>query len=404
MRAHALEIFRAGIAAVDGRARTRDALRAHDDGAVWHLIAVGKAAAAMTLGAYDALGERVIRGLVVGKKGIPSGELLALPLRVLEAGHPLPDEASLRAGAEVQAFMAAAPGHARFLCLISGGASSLVERLPAGMDLAALVDLNRWLLASGLDIVGMNRVRQAVSCLKGGRLAVALGGRRCRALLMSDVSGDDPAVIGSGLLSPGRHDNSPPALPEALRPRLQFAPPPPATGDPVFAGVSFEIVARLEEALEAAGAAAIALGYPTRIERERVSGDASAAGERIARALVAGAPGATIRGGETTVRLPVRAGRGGRCQQLALAAAVTLEGEGDCVLLAAGTDGFDGPGEDAGALVDGQTLARGRRHGFNANDCLRCADSGAFLEAAGDLLSTGPTVTNVADLIVGIRN
>lgn len=391
--------------AVDGRTRTREALLAADDGGAWQLIAVGKASAAMALGAYDAFGERISAGLVVGKQGFPRDELAGLPSppRMLEGGHPLPDEGSLAAGAAIEAFIAAAPGNARFLCLVSGGASSLVERLPAGMDLTTLADLNRWLLASGLDIAAVNRARRAVSCLKGGRLAARLAGRPCRTLLISDVGGDDPAVIGSGLLSPVRDDGPLPALPGALRRRLRVAPPPPAPGDPAFSRVRFEVVANLERALEAAAAAAIARGYPARVTQERVTGDAAEAGERIARALRSLERGACVWGGETTVRLPAAAGRGGRCQHLALAAAMVLEGDPACVLLAAGTDGFDGPGEDAGALVSGCTLARARRRGFDAHDCLRRADAGAFLEAAGDLLSTGPTGTNVADLIVGIR-
>ncbi|MGH8494850.1 MAG: glycerate kinase type-2 family protein [Gammaproteobacteria bacterium] len=400
-RDHALESFRAGIAAVDGRLCVRKALRADDDGAAWYLIALGKASGAMTLGAHDVLGGRIAAALVICPHGYPCAELVSLPipLRIAEAGHPVPDQASLEAGAGLEQFIAAAPASARFLFLISGGASSLVESLPRGMTLADLVDLNQWLLASGLAIDAVNRVRQAVSCIKGGRLAARFAGRSCRALLISDVPADDAAIIGSGLLTPPAQGPMP-ELPVELCRRLRFATP---AGDRLC-GVRVEIVANSERAQAAAAAAAVALGYSGRVEPNRMTGDAAEAGERIARQLRSSAPGARVWGGETTVRLPARAGRGGRCQHFALAAAIALAGDTDCVLLAAGTDGFDGPGEDAGALVDGQTLVRGRLSGLDPQDCLRRADAGAFLEAAGDLISTGATGTNVADLIVGIRS
>lgn len=353
----------------------------------------------MALGARDALGDRPGAGVIVGPRGFADAELNKLPFRLIEAGHPLPDAGSLQAGAAIVALIERAPADASFLCLISGGASALVEHLPDGVDLEALVDLNRWLLGSGLDIAAMNRIRQAVSTLKGGRLAVALAGRTCLALLISDVPGDDPALIGSGLLCAARGPL--PRIPDGLRRRLRLAPPP-APDDPAFRSIRHEVIASPEVALEAARAAAEAAGYPAVVATERLRGDAAEAGSRIAQALTGGAPGVRLWAGETTVELPSEPGRGGRCQHLALAAAIELAGMNDCVLLAAGTDGRDGPGAPAGAIVDGGTLARGR--GRDARACLRRAHSGAFLEAAGDLLHTGPTGTNVADLVIGIRD
>jgi hydroxypyruvate reductase len=370
----------------------------------WHLVAIGKAAHAMVQGAYDALGERIDAGLVIGPHGFPRAAISALPipLCVLEAGHPVPDVASLEAGAALDRFIDSAPSGAPFLLLISGGASALVERLPQGATLAGLAGLNRWLLASGLDIAAVNRVRQAVSCIKGGRLAARLAGRDCRALLISDVAGDDPALIGSGLLAQEREDAGLPELPPAIRAGIRFAPRPgPAAARP--AAIRFEIVARLELAMDAARRAAAEVSPHVVACPERLAGDAAEAGREIARTLRSGAAGVYLWGGETTVHLPAAPGRGGRCQHLALALALALEGEHRWVLLAAGSDGFDGPGEDAGAIVDGGTLARGRLGGLDPLICLARADAGTFLEAAGDLLNTGPTGTNVADLIIACR-
>ena len=379
----------------------RDALRGLPGR--WHLVAIGKAADAMALGAHDALGHRIDAGLVIGRHGFPRHALnaLPLPLCVLEAGHPLPDAASLEAGDWLERFIDTAPAGAPFLFLISGGASALVERLPPGVTLDALARLNRWLLSSGLDIAAVNRVRQAVSCIKGGRLAARLAGRHCHVLLISDVAGDDPALIGSGLLVAPGEDVGLPEIPPAIRAGIRFAPPPRRAAQP--AAIRFEIVARLELAMDAAERAAAGMSHRVVPARERLAGYAADAGRRIARTLRSGDPGIYLWGGETTVQLPPAPGRGGRCQHLALAAAIALEGDRRCVLLAAGSDGFDGPGEDAGAVVDGGTVARGRLGGLDPHACLARADAGTFLEAAGDLLSVGPTGTNVADLVVGYR-
>jgi glycerate 2-kinase len=168
--------------------------------------------------------------------------------------------------------------------------------------------------------------------------------------------------------------------------------------------VTHHIVARLADALEAAAAAGRQLGHAVRLPPEFLHGEAATVGRQAARELLEGPPGLTIWGGETRVCLPDQPGRGGRNQHLALAAATILEGSADAWLLAAGSDGSDGPGEDAGALVDGGTLARGREWGLDPQRALREADSGTFLDAAGDLLHTGPTGTNVMDLLIGLRS
>jgi hydroxypyruvate reductase len=224
-------------------------------------------------------------------------------------------------------------------------------------------------------------------------------------LTISDVPGDDPRAIASGPLTPesdARFDQS--VLPEFVRDLLAHAPPLPAPDDPCFRDLHYRIIATNQEAKQAAAQAAGQIGYRSVLEPEFVDGDAAAAGTRLARALLESPAGVVhVWGGESTVVLPPRPGRGGRNQTLALSAARTLRGHDNVFLLAIGTDGSDGPTEDAGALVDGGTIARGAAEGLDAERALAAADAGSFLEASGDLVHTGPTGTNVMDLMIGLR-
>jgi glycerate 2-kinase len=367
------------------------------------LVAMGKAAAAMASGALDIIGDRLGRALVVTKSGHLDSTIANDPrFTCLEAAHPVPDHRSLAAGEALMSFLDHAPHDAELLFLISGGTSSLVEVLPPGVTLATLQKVNHWLLGSGLPIGEVNRIRQALSCIKGGRLANTLGGREARVLMISDVAGDDPAIIGSGLLHPAA--GSPAAISglpswlEALLARYGSA-----RDAGVDGTVAHHVIARLEDALEAAAVCARRLGYPASIIPARLDGDAVAAGRAIIDYLADKPAGIYLWGGEVTVRLPARAGRGGRCQSLALAAALEMRRHEPLALLAAGTDGTDGPGGSAGAMVDPETVSRGNAHGLDERHCLDAADAGRFLAASGDLLVTGPTGTNVTDLVVALK-
>lgn len=400
-----LKIYRAALDAVDGRRRVREVLAERPRPAAVRLIAIGKAAEAMAQGAFDAWEEAIEAGLLITKHGHVDAKLYQeRPLRVIESGHPVPDAASLEAGAALLAFMAQSPADARFLFLISGGASSLVEALAPGATLEDLQALNRHLLASGADIQTMNRLRKAVSKLKGGRLARQLAGRQALVLLISDVEGDDPATVGSGLLV-GSQERlvQPEELPSPLRHLLDGVPPAPQPDDPLFQGIELQIIARNADALAAAAERAQALGYTVHRHAEFIRGDAIHAGERLARQIVAGPDGVHLWGGEPTVELPPEPGRGGRMQTLALAAAPLFGGLRDVYLLAAGTDGGDGPTEDAGALVDAGTMERSTDGGVEPESALERADAGTALAAAGDLIQTGPTGTNVMDVMIGLN-
>ncbi|MEW7977033.1 MAG: MOFRL family protein [Candidatus Sedimenticola endophacoides] len=168
-------------------------------------------------------------------------------------------------------------------------------------------------------------------------------------------------------------------------------------------GVDLHLVATLDQAREAAAQRARELGYPTTLHRAFICADAENSGRRLALELLDLPPGVSIWGGESTVRLPPEPGRGGRAQHLALAAAQVIEGSRDLCFLSAATDGSDGPGEDAGGLVDGQSIARGVREGLDPAHALAHADAGRFLESSGDLITTGPTGTNVMDLMIGLK-
>lgn len=398
-------LFSAALERVGGRPAVRHALERDPPEGPVHVLAIGKAASAMAQGALDAADEQVQTGLVITKHG-HLGRAIEDDRRFqcLESSHPIPDASSLAAGTAVVDYLDGLPKGDELLLLISGGASSLVERLPQGLGADHLGELNRWLLGQHLAIDGINAVRRSISRIKGGRLARHLRGRRARLSLISDVPGDDPAVIGSGLFVPATAEPQlPDGLPGWVREAVSTVPAPPEPHDPSLAGLTRCLVATNADALQAVGERAEHFGLPVTVHREQLSGDALRAGEYVAASLVHGAPGVQVWGGETTVALPDNPGAGGRAQALALTAAACLEGHQGVWVLAAGTDGTDGPGDAAGAIVDRQTCFRGRQAGLDPEACLEAADSGRFLEASGDLLRTGPTGTNVMDVVIGLR-
>jgi hydroxypyruvate reductase len=358
----------------------------------------------MALGAVDVLGDAVVDGLVISKPGHLDRFLLEQAgLQAVEGGHPLPDENSLRAGDRLLDFIMRQPGDRDLLFLLSGGTSSLVEVLPVGIGLEQLQAANRWLLGSGLPIQQINLVRKALSAIKAGGLISHLGQRPVEALLISDVVNDDPAIIGSGLLvtDPGLDQglvalSLPDWLEDLVVANRKRASAP-------VRQISHKVVANLEMACLGAEAMARQLGYRVFRHPEFLSGDAERKGRELGRAMLNAEPGIHIWGGETTVRLPAHPGRGGRNQHLALAAAMEIAGHDNVCLLSAGTDGSDGPTEDAGALVNGGTLERAVMENYDAGECLCRADSGSLLSMTGDLVNTGPTDTNVMDLVVGLK-
>jgi hydroxypyruvate reductase len=404
-RTQLLQIYQAALRAVAGDHAVASWLQANPLEGEWAVSAVGKAAAAMARGAAQGLGGRLHSGLVITKHGHGDPALDPSHFRQLESAHPVPDGSSLDAGRALLGFLDELPEGLPLLFLLSGGASALVEVLPEGMDVDGLAELNRWLLGSGLPIGQMNAIRKRLSRIKGGRLAPYLKGRRCVQLLISDVPGDAPAVIGSGMLVADIGTTLPDAqrLPSWLGALLQSAEPAPSADAPFFRTIETHIIAGNEQAHRAAAARAGELGVTVHDHPDHFQGDAELLAERFSDELLGGAPGIHLWGGESSVRLPAEPGRGGRNQHLALAAARHLAGRDKVLLLAAGTDGSDGPTGDAGALVDGGTVSRGEEEGISAAEALARCDAGSFLEASGDLIETGPTGTNVMDLVIGWR-
>ena len=403
-RADLLRCFEAGVAAVSGRRSVAAKLRSSWRGERAAVVAVGKAAADMYAGALEVLQLKLHSALLVTKRGHLGGLASAPGLRLMEASPPVPDQSSLDAGDALLDFVAELPDTLPVLFLTSGGASSLVEVLAPSAGRGFLAELNQWLLGSGLAIGEVNRIRKRLSCIKGGRLAAYMGKRRVRNLLICDVPNDDLRAIGSGLLiphSPQDLDVSDFELPAWVSETLRT--PPPLAPLCAFSNIESEIVAGPADARRAAATAARRAGYTVYESDTLVTGDAAEAGRFVAATAMAGDPGMHVWSSETTVELPPQPGAGGRCQHLALGAAIALEGQRGLVVLAAGSDGTDGPGDYAGAVVDGDTLARGRAGGHDPAECLNRADSGTFLGESADLLRTGPTGTNVMDLLLALK-
>lgn len=385
------------------------------------ILAVGKAAAGMAKAAWRFYSEAVRRpaaprGLVI----VPHGTATDCPFPVRVAGHPLPDERGEAAAAELSRLVRTARESA-ILLLLSGGASSLLVAPRPPVTLASKVAVTRLLLGAGADIHELNTVRKHLSLLKGGGLLRMAGGRKVVTMILSDVVGDDPAVIGSG---PTAAD--PTTCADALEILRRFGLAgrvPGAVVRLLEAGIAGEVpetvkpreirrfdavnllVGSNRTALEGAAARARQLGYDVTVDHEPLTGDTTECARRRAAALITrtNRPGQCwLAGGETTVRVR-GSGRGGRNQEFALALVPFLEGRALAVL-SAGTDGIDGPTDAAGAFVDGTTAARARAARLDPGAALAANDSYTFFERLGDLFRCGPTGTNVIDVKIALSS
>ena len=362
-------IWDAAIDAVAGGAAVRNALNVDSPFAPDLIIAVGKAAAGMCAGALEVFPG--CAALIVTKYGHADDGITARRgVEVIESAHPIPDDNSLGAGRALLERMRAMPAGSRLLLLVSGGASALAEALPEGMSLDDLQAITDEMIAGGKTIAEINARRKQTSLIKDGKLIEAFRGAAIRVYAISDVEGDGIEVIGSGL------------------------------GDCRRAGACAEskIIASNTLARARAAACAADLGLEVRLDEETLYGDVFELAPRIGEQLRRAEPGVYIWGGEPTVILPPNPGRGGRNQSLALALAEYIDGRDDIGLLVAGTDGTDGPTDAAGGLVDGDTWGDAEE----ARTALARADAGPYLERRGALFVTGPTNTNVMDLVIAI--
>lgn len=419
------EILSAGLAAADPKVAIRNSL-AIENGAVLaggsqfeprrvFVIAAGKAAGAMAWSADELLGERISRGLVVTKHGHEGG-----PARftTLYSSHPEPDESGVEAAREVQGLAASLGEGDLLLALISGGASALLADPAEGIGIGELKRLTNSLLKSGADISEINTVRKHVSTLKGGGLAELAVPADTLALLLSDVVGDDPSSIASGLTAPDpstleqtrnvlrRYRIDPPS---SVVEHLASAEETPKPGDALFKRVMNVVCGGGRLSAEAAAERARELGYEPLLLSTTITGEArgvaSVYAAVIREVLESGnpipPPCAIVSGGEATVT--VRGdGTGGPNQEFALALAVEMGGVDGWTAFAVDTDGHDGPTDAAGGLVDGQTAAVIREGGVDPREALDDSDSHAALVAGDALIRTGPTGTNVNDLRVAL--
>ncbi len=374
------------------------------------VVGAGKASAAMARAVEDRW-TGPIEGLVVTRYGY---RVPCRRIEIVEAAHPVPDAEGRAAARRILDLVRGCGEGDLVLCLISGGGSALLALPAEGLTLADKQAVNRALLASGATISEMNAVRKHLSAVKGGRLAAAAWPARLVTLAISDVPGDDPAVIASGPTVPdpttfadaravlAKYGIEPPAAVAAHLAAAADETPKP--GDPRLAGATFTLVATPRQSLEAAAAVAEKAGYRPLILGDAIEGEARTVARDqagIARAVAregrpAAPPAALLSGGEVTVTLR-GGGRGGPNTEYALALAIALDGHPGIRAIAGDTDGIDGGGDNAGAVVGPETLARMRAAGIDPARALADNDSYAPFAAIGDLLIPGPTRTNVND-------
>ena len=427
-------LLKAALAAADPRLALRRVItrtatgllvagRRHDLRATGKIVAVGagKASALMAAALEQRLGARLTGGVVAVKRGYGAP---TRRIKIVTAGHPVPDRAGQRAAARMLALVNELTRDDLLIVLLSGGASSLLPLPAPGLTLADKQRTTRLLLRSGATIREINTVRKHLSAIKGGRLAVATRARIVT-LILSDVIGDDLGTIGSGPTAPDRTTYADALavlrrrriwtkLPDRVRRHLLagakgLRPETPKPGSSAFARVRHVTIGGNRAAVDAAGREARREGLRSCIHAAALRGEARTAArlfarlaQRIrARGKPVRPPACLLAGGEPTVTVRGR-GRGGRAQEFALAAALEITGLPNVWIAGAGTDGTDGPTDAAGAIVDGGTVMRARREGLEPARFLRRNDSYSFFRQAGGHIVTGPTGTNVNDLYMMI--
>ena len=428
-------VQRAALAAVEPCAATRRHVQRQGDhlcigGRVYDLATIeriwvvggGKAATAVSAALFGMLGDRLSGGLVVTKYGHCDPRLDTGSVQVIEAGHPVPDEAGVDGARRMADLLGKVSGRDLILAVISGGGSALLTLPAEGLTLSDLQRTTELLLRSGATIVELNTIRKHLSQIKGGGLARMAGQTPVASLILSDVVGDPLDVIASGPTVPdpttfadawavqeryGLISRLPPAVRNHLQAGLDGKrPETPKPGDAVFGCTQTVVIGSNRLAAEAATEAARANGLNALLLSTFIEGEAREVA-RVAAALAkelvchdrpVPRPACLVWGGETTVNVRGQ-GLGGRNQELALAAAVAMEGLRDVVLVALGTDGTDGPTDAAGAIATGETIARA--HSLGLDPVAHLADNNAypFFDKLGDLIRTGPTGTNVNDLL-----
>jgi hydroxypyruvate reductase len=426
-------MIRAALVAVDPAAAVKNYFEHHPETAAQIratpgrviVVGAGKAGAPMAQAVSDIFGEKITNGQVIVKYGYITSnskiQNLKSKIQIVEAGHPIPDQAGLEAAQGIAALLSQASANDTVLCLISGGGSALLTLPAEPLTLTDLQATTTALLAAGATINQVNTIRKHLSAVKGGRLAQLAQPATVYALILSDVVGDPLEVIGSGPTAPDpttfadawaivEQFQLQTVLPPAVIQRLQAGcagdvPDTPKPGDSIFERVYNIIIGSNRLAAQAAVKAAQFAGFEACLLSTFVEGEAREVG-KVAAALAKGLaraegplprPACLVLGGETTVTLKGN-GQGGRNQEMALAAAIALAGWPEVLVACFGTDGSDGPTDAAGAFADGQSVGRAQAMGLEAIEYLQRNDAYNFFAALDDLILTGPTNTNVNDL------
>ena len=432
LRRDALKIFRSALSAADAASAVQRRvsiksgilvasdvrLRLRDFERIV-VISAGKAAARMASAITSVLDDRISAGIVITKHGHAGSRLARF--EVVEAAHPVPDNASLEAAARVQQLLRGLTARDLVILAVSGGASALLTAPADPVSLRAKQITTDLLLRAGATISELNAVRKHLSTLKGGQLAARAHPATVLALLLSDVIGDPLDIIGSGPAAPDpstfqdalavlKKFELLDAVPSAVRLRLEQGangkiPETPKPGDPLFEHVHNVVIGSNRLALTAAAAEAKALGWKPLILSSTMRGETREVARvhaEILREIKSSGfpirpPACVLSGGETTVTVRGK-GTGGRNQEFALAAGIEIAGLEDVLVLSGGTDGTDGPTDAAGAIVTGATLGRAVELNLDPARALRDNNSYPLFEALGDLIRTGPTGTNVMDV------
>ncbi|MFP4643800.1 MAG: glycerate kinase [Spirochaetales bacterium] len=408
LRDEAEEIGREAVNAMLPDTAVRSALAQRSPNGRVVLVAIGKAGWSMAKAAWDELGSQIERGIVITKDGHSNGEIG--PLAIREASHPIIDERALAATEEALAMVRDLSSDDTVLFLVSGGGSALFEKPVEGISLQELQEITDTLMNAGADIVTLNAVRKRCSAVKGGRFALAAAPARVEALILSDVLGDRLDSIASG---PAAADQITTDEVIAMVRRFGLA------GHHAVArvltretpkrldNVHSRIIGSVSVLCERARKELVKRGYTTLQLTSTVNGEAAEIGKLLAeiarevrqRGQPLPPPCAVLIGGETVVSVRGN-GTGGRNQEMALAAAISIAGFENTVVLCLASDGTDGPTDATGGLVDGGSAARIRGAGLDPRELLANNDSYRALEASGDLLRSGPTGTNVNDIAV----
>lgn len=425
------EIFMAGVASVKPERLIADTVQSDGNtltlgqytialNEVEHIYVVGagKASGQMAVALETLLGERISDGLVIVKYGC---ETSCEHIRIVAASHPYPDQAGVEATCQLGALVDKATARDLVICLISGGGSALLADFPQGSSLAEIEQLSQALVKSAASISEINTVRKHLSNIKGGQLVRRCGQARVVSIILSDVPGDPLESIASGPTVPdtstfgqalaviakyGLAAQIPPCLLHHLQQgQAGLVPETPKPGDPCFDNTTNILAGSNSIALKASREKAREMGYDTTIVTANLEGDTALIAQQIVKMAVekqrgmAGRRFCMLFGGETTLTVS-GSGIGGRNQHLALAAAIALQQTSHITLLAGGTDGNDGPTPAAGAIVDANTVNDGLSIAKSAWDALDRFDSYTYFRNTPNHLITGPTGTNVMDLVV----